>query len=76
MFPHIPYKFLASLISFGFTLCGFEGCAIHPLPENVTGVRTPQIVQRNRCEARDALRHIADYFDRILLQSTKLPKLS
>jgi hypothetical protein len=35
-----------------FALCA---CAIHPLPENVTGVKTAQIVHRNRCEARDAL---------------------
>jgi hypothetical protein len=32
------------------------GCAIHPLPDNVTGVSTFQIVQKIRCEARDALK--------------------
>jgi hypothetical protein len=32
------------------------GCAIHPLPENVTGVKTYDIVKSIRCEARDALR--------------------
>lgn len=31
------------------------GCAIHPLPENVTGVKTSAIVHRIRCEARDAV---------------------
>ncbi len=36
--------------------CVLGACAIHPLPENVTGVRTAQIVHRNRCEAREALR--------------------
>jgi hypothetical protein len=35
----------------------FSGCAIHPLPEDVTGVTTIQIVQQIRCEARDALRN-------------------
>ena len=28
------------------------GCAIHPLPENVTGVSTDKIVRKIRCEAR------------------------
>ena len=31
------------------------GCAIHPLPENVTGIDTPDIVRQIRCEARDAV---------------------
>jgi hypothetical protein len=35
--------------------CALGACAIHPLPENVTGVKTSQIVHRNRCEAREAL---------------------
>jgi hypothetical protein len=34
------------------------GCAIHPLPEDVTGVDTYHIVRRIRCEARDTLRTI------------------
>lgn len=34
----------------------FASCAIHPLPENVTGVSTPDIVRNVRCEARDAIR--------------------
>jgi hypothetical protein len=38
--------------------CASGACAIHPLPENVTGVKTAQIVHRNRCEAQEALRHI------------------
>lgn len=33
-----------------------KGCAIHPLPENTTGVKTYDIVRSVRCEARDALR--------------------
>lgn len=32
------------------------GCAIRPLPDNVTRERTYDIVQRIRCEVRDALR--------------------
>lgn len=34
----------------------FSGCAIHPLPEDVTGVTTYHIVRQIRCEAREALR--------------------
>lgn len=32
------------------------GCAIHPIPDNVTGVSTYDIVRNVRCEARDAIR--------------------
>jgi hypothetical protein len=35
--------------------CGLAACAIHPLPDNVTGVSTARIVHRIRCEARDAV---------------------
>jgi hypothetical protein len=31
------------------------GCAIHPLPENVTGVDTADIVRQIRCESREAV---------------------
>jgi hypothetical protein len=31
------------------------GCAIHPLPEDVTGVKTYDIVRQIRCEARQAV---------------------
>jgi hypothetical protein len=34
----------------------FSGCAIHPVPEDVTGVTTYHIVRQIRCEAREALR--------------------
>lgn len=34
------------------------GCAIHPLPEDVTGVSTYHIVRQIRCEARDTLKQI------------------
>lgn len=32
------------------------GCALHPLPDDVTGVSTYDIVRNIRCEARDAVR--------------------
>ena len=34
----------------------FSGCAIHPLPEDTSGVTTTTIVQQIRCETREALR--------------------
>jgi len=34
----------------------FSGCAIHPLPEDVAGVDTYQIVRQIRCETREAIR--------------------
>src|ERR1700730_15077007 len=34
------------------------GCAIHPVPEDVTGLRTADIVKQIRCETRDAARKI------------------
>jgi hypothetical protein len=33
----------------------FAACAIHPLTQDVTGYRTIEIVQKIRCEARDAV---------------------
>ena len=37
-------------------LCfGSSGCAIHPLPEDVTGVKTFEIVKRIRCETKQAI---------------------
>lgn len=41
----------AAVISFAL-----GGCAIHPLPEDVTGASTNDIVRKIRCEARDAVR--------------------
>jgi hypothetical protein len=60
---YFPHKLFASLLSYGFVLCGLGACAIHPVPENVTGVKTSQIVHRNRCEAREALRRIEDWLN-------------
>src|ERR1700749_558814 len=53
-----PGRFFVSLLSCGFISCGLGACAIHPLPENVTGVNTSQIVHRNRCEAKAAVAKI------------------
>jgi len=40
---------------------GVAGCSIHPLPDDVTNDTTFTIVQKIRCEARDALRQeVAD----------------
>lgn len=35
--------------------CWMTGCAIHPLPDDVTGVSTYDIVRQIRCEARQAI---------------------
>jgi hypothetical protein len=37
-------------------LIGGGGCAIHPLPEDVTGVDTYYIVRQIRCETRETIR--------------------
>jgi hypothetical protein len=55
MWHYFPHKFFDSVLSCGFVCCALGACAIHPTPENVTGVKTAQIVHRNRCEARDAV---------------------
>src|SRR5262249_30765977 len=36
----------------------FSGCAIHPLPEDFSGVDTYHIVRQIRCEARETLRTV------------------
>lgn len=41
---------------------GLAACAIHPLPEDVTGYNTVQIVRKIRCEARDATIHAAIHY--------------
>jgi hypothetical protein len=43
------------------SICAFllAGCAIHPLPENVTRDTTYDIVQKIRCEGREALDNIS-----------------
>lgn len=43
-------RFYAGLAAFWL----LAGCAVHPLPEDVTGVRTPDIVRQIRCETRQA----------------------
>jgi hypothetical protein len=46
---------LRSLAAFVFAI-QVVGCSIHPLPEDVTGYDTVQIVSRIRCEVRDGIR--------------------
>jgi hypothetical protein len=58
MSRYFSRKLALSALSYGLLSSALGGCAIHPLPENVTGVRTAQIVHRNRCEAREALSRI------------------
>jgi hypothetical protein len=41
--------------AFALAACVLAGCAIHPLPDDVTGVSTANIVRKIRCEARDAV---------------------
>lgn len=36
-----------------------SACSVYPLPQDVSGVTTKSIVQKMRCEARDALRRAA-----------------
>lgn len=67
-----PRKFFVSVLSYGLVSCVLGACAIHPLPENVTGVKTAQIVHRNRCEAREALVNIR----RWLTEHNKQPALT
>jgi hypothetical protein len=38
-----------------FAFCLLSGCAIHPAPEDVTGVDTYHIVRQIRCETRNAV---------------------
>jgi hypothetical protein len=42
--------------------CGLGACAIHPLPENMTGDNTVRIVRHIRCEARQAAVDTAIYY--------------
>src|SRR5947209_1020231 len=49
---------LARLAVIGFAV-PLAACAIHPLPEHVTGQPTYHIVQKIRCEAREALIDLA-----------------
>ncbi|SHL47060.1 hypothetical protein [Bradyrhizobium lablabi] len=47
--------FLRVGFSIGLAVCA-AGCAIRPLPEQVTGVKTDEIVKHIRCEAREAIK--------------------
>lgn len=46
---------LASRTAAIFGAVSLTGCAIHPLPDDVTGVSTFNIVKQIRCEARQAI---------------------
>src|SRR5215471_15069674 len=35
-----------------------SGCALHPVPEDVTGVDTYHIVRQIRCETREAVKEV------------------
>lgn len=55
------FRLLAILLS---TLLVLAGCSIRPLPEDVTGVTTPQIVMRIRCETRAAvIEHLVNWLE-------------
>jgi hypothetical protein len=43
---------ICELLLLGLALCA---CSVHPLPQDVTGVKTTTIVRQNRCEARAAI---------------------
>ncbi|AVT80650.1 hypothetical protein [Rhodopseudomonas palustris] len=47
-----------SIVSAAIALLVLTGCAIHPLPEDFSGVDTPDIVKRIRCETRDAVQTV------------------
>lgn len=49
-------RFVGAAAAAAFSL--FSGCAIHPVPEDVTGVSTYHIVRQIRCETREAIRHL------------------
>jgi hypothetical protein len=49
---------------FAMALLALGGCSIRPLPQDVTGYNTYQIVSKIRCEARDAVRGYAISFIR------------
>ncbi len=68
MLRYFPRKFFRSLFSYSVVCCTLGACAIHPLPSDVTGVKTSQIVHRNRCEAAAAVSKI----ERWLMRHHKL----
>lgn len=51
-------------IFFAIALAALGGCSVQPLPQDVTGYNTYQIVSKIRCEARDAVRGYAISFIR------------
>ena len=59
------YQSVFHMLRFALPLCcalGMAGCAIHPLPDDVTRLATREIVHHIRCEARAAIKQaIIDY---------------
>lgn len=48
-------------VALALALCS-SGCAIHPLPEDITGADTHAIARKTRCEARSAVqKNLVDY---------------
>src|SRR5260370_7794079 len=56
------------------SICAFllGGCAIHPLPENVTRDTTYDIVQKIRCEGKEALDNITQRLVRLSTDPTTI----
>jgi hypothetical protein len=54
------FRVVSSLYRMGLLAlsCALGACAIHPLPEDVIGVKTAAIVHRIRCEAREAVTQV------------------
>ena len=50
---------LVAFIAAGGVSLSLAGCAVHPLPEDVTGQPTYHIVQKIRCEAAEAIQKLA-----------------
>lgn len=50
---------IARIVSAALLSTIFSGCAIHPLPEDVTGLTTYEIVRQIRCEARQGIFDLA-----------------
>src|SRR5260370_18310487 len=56
------------------SICAFllGGCAIHPLPENVTRDTTYDIVQKIRCEGKETLDNITQRLVRLSTDPTTI----
>ena len=61
---------LARLAATFATATALSGCALHPIPDNVSHYRTEDIVKNVRCEVFEAVR------DRIAHELSKVPAIS